>query len=59
MDVLRQLDAWGTTKGRIHGERHFRNHLMEHLSSEIGVDKVYFSDNPHNIYEQNLLTGAA
>ena len=59
MDILRQLDAWGTTKGRIHGERHFRSHLMEHLSSEIGVDKIYFSDNPHNIYEQNLLTGAA
>lgn len=57
MDVLRGLDVWGTTNFRIHGERHFRNHLREQLGTTIGVDKVYFSDNPHNIYEQSQLTG--
>jgi adenylosuccinate synthase len=59
MDVLREVGLWGTTKGRIHGERHFRNHLNEEFGPLAGVDKVYFSDNPENIYEQNCLTTAA
>ena len=59
MDVLREVGIWGTTNGRIHGERHFRNHLNEEFGPLAGVDKVYFSDNPENIYEQNHLTTAA
>ena len=59
MDVLREVGLWGTTKGRIHGERHFRNHLNAEFGPLTGIDKVYFSDNPENIYEQNHLTTAA
>ena len=29
MDVLREIGAWGTTEGRIHGESHFRIFLQE------------------------------
>ena len=59
IDVLREVGIWGTTKGRIHGERHFRDHLTTEFGPLAGVDKVYFSDNPENIYEQNRLTTAA
>ena len=59
MDVLRDIGTWGTTKGRIHGERHFRDHLNTEFGPLHGVDKVYFSDNAANIYEENPLTAAA
>ena len=59
MDVLREIDAWGTTDRRIHGERQFRTFLQEQFGPLEGVDKVYFSDNPATINEENPLTAAA
>jgi len=59
MDVLREVGIWGTTDRRIHGERHFRNFLQEEFGPREGVDKIYFSDNPASISEENPLTAAA
>jgi adenylosuccinate synthase len=59
MDVLREIDAWGTTERRIHGEAHFRTFLHGRVQSLTGIDKIYFSDNPHTINEENPLTAAA
>jgi adenylosuccinate synthase len=59
MDVLRELDAWGTTEGRIHGEEHFRRHIEDQFSPRLGIEKIYFSDNPRTIGEENRLTDAA
>ena len=59
MDVLRKIDTWGTTDRRIHGESQFRMFLQEEFSPQIGVDKIYFSDNPRTINEENPLTAAA
>lgn len=51
MDVLREVGSWGTTERKIHSERFFREHLNRELHNGLGVDKIYFSDNPENIYE--------
>ena len=59
MDVLRKLDAWGTTEGRVHGERHFRDHLTQQFGTSTGIDKIYFSDNPRTIHDESGLTVAA
>jgi hypothetical protein len=59
MDVLRKVGAWGTTEGPFYGERHFRIFLQEEFGPLAGVDKIYFSDNPATIYEENPLTAAA
>jgi adenylosuccinate synthase len=59
MDVLREIDTWGTTDRRIHGESHFRAFLQEELGPLTGIDKIYFSDNPRTINEENPLTAAA
>ena len=59
MDVLREVGAWGTTERRIHGERHFRSHMQDEFSRRLGIEKIYFSDNPENINEENPLTTAA
>ena len=59
MDVLREVNVWGTTDRRIHGERHFREHLEDEFNCTTGVEKIYFSDNPYSINEQNRLTSAA
>ena len=59
VDVLRKIDTWGTTERRIHGERHFRKHLTDEFGPHIGIDKIYFSDNPYTIHEENRLTDAA
>jgi len=59
MDVLREVDTWGTTDRRIHGESQFRAFLQGEFSPLIGVDKIYFSDNPRTINEENPLTAAA
>jgi hypothetical protein len=59
MDVLRKLDVWGTTQSRIHGEQHFREHLTQQFGPKQGIDKIYFSDNPRTIHEENDLTVAA
>ena len=59
MDVLREIDTWGTTERRLHGERHFRKHLSDEFSRRLGIEKIYFSDNPHTIHEENPLTAAA
>jgi adenylosuccinate synthase len=59
MDVLREIDTWGTTERRLHGERHFRKHLTDEFSRRLGIEKIYFSDNPHTIHEENPLTAAA
>ena len=53
MDVLREVGTWGTTTRRVHGERHFRSLIAEEFGPAIGVDKVYFSDNPYTIDENN------
>jgi adenylosuccinate synthase len=53
MDVLRQVGSWGTTDRRIHGERHFRTYLEEEFGPKMGVDKIYFSDNPKSIAEEH------
>ena len=49
MDVLREVGVWGTTDRRIHGEKHFREFLNEEFSPRIGIDKIYFSNNPRDI----------
>ena len=48
----------GHNQGRIHGERHFRNHLNTEFGPLTGIDKVYFSDNPENIYDKTMTTAA-
>ena len=55
MDVLREVDCWGTTDRRIHSERFFRQHLDRELHNGLGIDKIYFSDNPENIFEETPL----
>jgi adenylosuccinate synthase len=59
MDVLREIDTWGTTERRLHGERHFRKHIADEFSRRLGIEKIYFSDNPRSIHEENPLTAAA
>jgi adenylosuccinate synthase len=59
MDVLREVGVWGTINRRIHGETHFRKFLNEEFSRRLGIEKIYFSDNPHHIGEEKALTGAA
>jgi adenylosuccinate synthase len=59
MDVLREVGIWGTTDRRLHGEHHFRNFLQEEFGRREGIDKIYFSDNPTTINEENPLTAAA
>ena len=54
MDVLREVNSWGTTDRKIHSERFFREHLDQELHRGLGIDKIYFSDNPENIYESAL-----
>jgi hypothetical protein len=54
-----EVGAWGTTERRIHGERHFRSHMQDEFSRRLGIEKIYFSDNPENINEENPLTTAA
>ena len=51
LDVLREVNSWGTTERKIHSERVFREHLYQELHRGLGIDKIYFSDNPENIYE--------
>jgi adenylosuccinate synthase len=53
MDVLRKVGVWGTTKRLIHGEAHFRAFLNEEFSPRIGIDKIYFSNNPRDICDSN------
>lgn len=59
MDVLREVGAWGTTERRIHGEHHFRSYLEQEFGPRVGIDKIYFSDNPSTMNEENPLTAAA
>ena len=59
MDVLREVNVWGTTDRRIHSERHFRDHLQDEFAPVTGIEKIYFSDNPYTICEENPLTVAA
>ena len=56
VDVLREVDSWGTTDRKIHGERFFREHIDRELHNGLGIDKIYFSDNPASIWEENPLT---
>ena len=53
MDVLREVGTWGTTTRRVNGEKYFRTLLAEEFGPALGIDKVYFSDNPHTINENN------
>jgi adenylosuccinate synthase len=59
VDVLREVGAWGTTEAYVENESSFRSFLQEQFSPRLGVDKVYFSDNPRTIYEEKPLTAAA
>jgi adenylosuccinate synthase len=56
MDVLREVNSWGTTDRKIHSERFFREHLDQELHRGLGIDKIYFSDNPTSIWEEKPLT---
>jgi len=59
VDVLREVGAWGTTDAYVENESSFRSFLQEQFSPRLGIDKIYFSDNPRTIYEENPLTAAA
>ena len=59
MDVLREVGVWGTTELQIGGEQEFRDYLNDVFDSRAGIDKIFFSDNPRNINEENVLTDAA
>jgi len=59
MDVLRKVGTWGTTEGPFYGEHHFRVFLQEEFGPRVGIDKIYFSDNPRTISDEKGLTEAA
>jgi adenylosuccinate synthase len=51
VDVLREVGAWATTDRYFSRELLFRQHLNEQLHRGLGIEKIYFSDNPVNIGE--------
>ena len=59
MDVLQKVGSWGTTNRAIENESQFRELLEQEFSAREGIDKIYFSDNPRSIHEENRLTAAA
>ena len=54
IDVLREIQTWATTAGNLHSERSFKEYLNEELHRGLGIEKIYFSDNPNNIFEQSV-----
>jgi len=59
VDVLREVDSWGTTEAYVENESSFRSFLQEQFSARLGIDKIYFSDNPRTISDEKGLTEAA
>ncbi len=55
MDVLRNVNAWGIIKDGetkiLDSEEAFRKEVKSVLNVTTGVEKIFFSDNPHDIYE--------
>lgn len=59
LDVLREVEAWKTTDNHFQDEVGFRAYLQNELGNSMGIQKIYFSDNPYNFDEENPLTAAA
>jgi adenylosuccinate synthase len=59
LDVLREVEAWKTTDNHFEDEIGFRTYLQNELENSMGIQKIYFSDNPYNFDEENPLTAAA
>ena len=56
VDVLREVGAWATTDRYFSKEVPFRDYLNEQLDRGLGIEKIYFSDNPVNIWEDSPCT---
>lgn len=59
VDILREVGSWGTTEAYVENESAFRSFLQEQFSARLGIDKIYFSDNPRTISDEKGLTEAA
>ena len=53
IDVLREVGDWATTSRHFSKELLFREHLSKKLHRGLGIEKIYFSDNPVNMWEDS------